>query len=151
MQGDSFQIKSLRSDVFIEKKGDDWTPVNDARYPLETMTNLLLNHIHSNQHQLELYHHQYGGKKPKIIFPMQHLFDLLARNMHLYCSVTFIDKNEIRAILVFHQQNLNFIHMLEVKMNTSKLTEPTSTITGDLYTNIPQNNVNNLFREKDKH
>jgi len=151
LQGDSFQIKSLRSDVFIEKKGDDWTPVNDARYPLETMTNLLLNHIHSNQHQLELYHHQYGGKKPKIIFPMQHLFDLLARNMHLYCSVTFIDKNEIRAILVFHQQNLNFIHMLEVKMNTSKLTEPTSTITGDLYTNIPQNNVNNLFREKDKH
>ena len=97
---------------------------------------------------LELRHHQYGGKKPSILLPMQNLFDILARNMQLYCSVTFIDKNEIRAILVFHQQRLNFIHLLELKVKTSKLMEPSSTISGDLYTNIPQTNVNDIFREK---
>ena len=79
---------------------------------------------------------------------MQNLFDLLARNMQLYCSVTYIDEHEIRAILVLHQQKLNFIHMLELKVDTRKLTDATSIISGDLYTNIPQGNVNNIFRER---
>ena len=148
VRGDSFQIKSLRSDFYVWKKADEWTAINDGRYPMETMVNLLLNRVNNNQHMLELRHHQYGGKKPSILLPMQNLFDILARNMQLYCSVTFIDKNEIRAILVFHQQRLNFIHLLELKVKTSKLKEPSSTISGDLYTNIPQTNVNDIFREK---
>lgn len=148
VSGDSFQIKSLRSDFYITKKDDSWVPLNDGRYPLETMTNLLLNRITDNRHKLELRHHQYGGIAPRFTIPMQNLFDLLARNMQLYCSVTYIDEHEIRAILVFHQQKLNFIHMLELKIDTRKLTDATSTISGDLYTNIPQGNVNNIFRER---
>ena len=79
---------------------------------------------------------------------MQDLFDLLARNMNLYCSVTFINQHEIRAILVFHQRSLNFIHMLELIVKTKKLFDAKSTISGDLYTNIPQNNVKDIFRDK---
>lgn len=148
VQGNSFQIKSLRSDFYVYKKNDKWEPINDARYPMETMVNLLLNHITDNRHMLEIRHHQYGGKKPTITLPMQDLFDLLARNMDLYCSVTYINEDEIRAILVFHQRSLNFIHMLELKVKTSKLFDAKSTISGQLYTNIPQNNVNDIFREK---
>ena len=147
VRGDSFQIKSLRSDFYVYKKNNDWAPVNDSRYPMETMVNLLLNRISENKHLLDIRHHQYGGKKPHINIPMQDLFDLFARNMRLYCSVTFISKEEIRAILVLHQQKMNFIHMLELKTDTRKLTEATSTIFGDLYTNIPQSNVKNIFRE----
>lgn len=146
--GDSFQIKSLRSDFYVIKKDDSWIPLNDGRYPLETMVNLLMNRITDNQHPLALRHHQYGGITPRFTIPMQNLFDLLARNMQLYCSVTYIDEHEIRAILVLHQQKLNFIHMLELKVDTRKLTDATSIISGDLYTNIPQGNVNNIFRER---
>lgn len=148
VRGDSFQIKSLRSDFYVRKEASDYVPINDGRYPLETMVNLLLNRISDNKHNLELRHHQYGGNIQRIVLPMQNIFDILARNMQLYCSVTFIDKHEIRAILVFHQKSINFIHMLELKVKTSKLMEPGSTISGDFYTNIPQENVNNLFRER---
>lgn len=148
--GDSFQISSLRSDFYVMKEKDEWVPVNDGRYPMETMVNLLLNRITDNRHKLEIRHHQYGGKYPGISLPMQDLFDLLARNMNLYCSVTFIDQDEIRATLVFHQRALNFIHLLELKVNTRELYDAESTVSGDLYTNIPQNNVNNLFRERGK-
>ena len=137
--GDSFQIKSLRSDFYVRQEKGQWTPINDARYP---------NHITNNQHMLEICHHQYGQKSPKITIPMQDLYDLLARNMNLYCSVTFINEHEIRAILVFHQRSLNFIHMLELKIKTKKLFDVDSTIYGDFYTNIPQNNVKDIFREK---
>ena len=146
--GDSFQIKSLRSDFYVYKKKENWESINDARYPMETMVNLLLNHISDNRHMLEIRHHQYGGKIPTITLPMQNLFDLLARNMNLYCSVTYINEQEIRAILVFHQQSLNFIHMLELKVKTRKLFDAKSTISGDFYTNIPQNNVNDIFRKR---
>ena len=146
--GDSFQIKSLRSDFYVYEKKGKWEPINDVRYPMETMVNLLLNHISNNRHVLEIRHHQYGGKNPMITLPMQDLFDLLARNMNLFCSVTYINEQEIRAILVFHQRSLNFIHMLELKVNTRKLFDAKSTISGDFYTNIPQNNINNIFREK---
>ena len=150
VSGDTFQIKSLRSDYYVNKKEDMWTPINDRSYPMETMVNLLRNRINDNQHVLEIRHHQYGGKNPSISLPMQNLFDLLARNTELYCSVTFIDKHEIRAILVFHQQKMNFIHMLELKADTRKLFDPKSTFYGDFYTNIPQNNVKDIFREKKK-
>lgn len=148
VRGDSFQVKSIRSDFYVREEMGRWTPLNDGRYPLETMTNLLLNRIHNNQHQLELRHHQYGGQKPKILIPMQNIFDLFARNMQMYCSVTYIDKYEVRAVLIFHQQKMNFIHMIEMKVPTRKLADPKSTMTGELYTNIPQGNLDSLFREK---
>lgn len=148
--GESFQVNSIRSDFYVKEDNERWTPLNDPRYPLETMTNLLLNRINDNKHQLELRHHQYGGEKPKFLIPMQTLFDLLARNMELFCSVTYIDKHEIRAILIFHQKKMDFIHMVEMKVPTKKLADPESVISGEFYTNIPQGNVKSLFREKGK-
>jgi hypothetical protein len=53
-------------------------------------------------------------------------------------------------VLIFHQKKMDFIHMVEMKVPTRQLTEPTSVITGELYTNIPQKNVKSLFREKGK-
>ena len=148
VKGDTFQVRSISSDYYVVKKDGQWTPVNDGRYPLETMVNLMLDRLANNQHQLELRHHQYGGNIPRIIIPMQRLYDLLARNMQLYCSVTHIDKDKMRAVLVFHQERLDFIHMLELKTDPKKLIDPQSTIAADLYTNIPQGNLKNIYGEK---
>ncbi len=148
VRGDSFQVKSIRSDFYVKEEDGQWTVVDDARYPLETVTNLLLNRITDNQHMLEARHRQYGGEKPVMVIPMQKLFDLLARSMKLYCSVTAVDKEEIRAVLIFHQQRMDFIHMLEVKVPVRALADPQSTIFGELYTNIPQENVKSIYRER---
>ena len=133
--GDSFQVKSIRSDFYVCKKENKWIPVNDPRYPMETMVNLLLDRVETNRHQLSIRHHQYGGAKPLIKIPMQGLHDLLARNMQLYCSVTHINQCEIRAVLVFHQKRLNYIHMLELKVSTKNLFDEESVMVGDFYTN----------------
>jgi hypothetical protein len=148
VKGDSFQVKSIRSDFYVREENGKWTPLNDTRYPMETMTNLLLDRIDNNKHKLELRHHQYGGAKPKILIPMQNFHDLFAQNMQMYCSVTFIDRHELRAVLVLHQKKMDFIHMVEMKIPTKRLTNPESTITGELYTNIPQGNLKSIFREK---
>ena len=148
VRGDSFQVSSMRSDFYVTQQNGDWVAVNDARYPMETMVNLLQNRITNNRHTLKLRHHQYGGKIPTLTIPMQNIFDLFARHMDLYCSVTFIDEHEIRATLVFHQRRLNYVHMLTLKANTLELMDATSTIEAEFYTNIPQGNVNDMFKEK---
>ena len=114
------------------------------------MTNLLLNRIDPNEHQLKITHHQYGGKKPSVMLPMQKIYDLFARNMQLYASVTKISDKEIRGVLVFYQKRLEYIHMLELRVSTDQLFDKKSTLTGDLYTNIPQHNIKSIFREKDQ-
>lgn len=148
MRGDSFQVKSLRSDIYLWQKNRQWQPLYDTRYPVESFVNLLLNRITDNRHLLELNHHQYGGKVPKIVLPMQTLYDILARPMRLYCNITSVNADEIRAVLVFHNQRLDFIHMLEIRVATKALFDPESIISADLYTNIPQGNVRNIFTER---
>lgn len=76
VMGDSFQVKSIRSDFYVCKKNNQWVPLYDSRFPLETMVNLLLDRIDNNRHQLQIRHHQYGGAKPIIRLQMQKLHDL---------------------------------------------------------------------------
>lgn len=146
--GDSFQIESLRSDFYVVMDDGEWKPVYSAMYPMESAVNLLLNRIKNNDHRLHITHHQYGGKTPQVEIEMQVLYDMLARNMKMYCSVTKIDKNDINAVLVFYHPKRNYIHMLQVRMATADVTIPKSVIEADMYTNIPQGNVKSVFKEK---
>jgi hypothetical protein len=70
--------------------------------------------------------------------------------MQLYASVTKVDNKEVRGILVFHQQRLDYIHMLELRISTNQLSDSTSILTGDLYSNIPQHNIHSIFNEKER-
>lgn len=148
VRGESFQVKSLSSAFYVRSAHDgSWQVINDSRYPLETTTNLLLNRLTENKHQLRLRHHQYGGHTPIILMPMQNIYDQMAPGMDLYCSVTAIDSKQIKAIVVFHHRRLDFIHLIQVSIPTARLTEATSTIEAELYSNIPQSNIKSLFNE----
>ncbi len=150
LRGDSFQVASLRSDIYLRQTEGQWTPLFDSRYPMESLVNLLQNRVRDNRHQLTLHHHQYGGVVSTIVMPMQTLFDVLGRHTDSYCSVTAVAPDEMQAVLVFHQRRLNYIHMLKVRMPTAQLFEPEGMVTAELYTNIPQGNVLNVFTERKK-
>ena len=151
VRGTSFQVASIRSDFYVVRQpdGGQWEPLYDGRFPMEVAVNLLLNRLSENRHTLELRHHQYGHVIAPITLPMQRLYDLLARNQQIYCSVTHITAHEIRATVVFHQQRMDYIHLLEVKTSPSALFDETSTLQGDFYSNIPQGNVKSLFENQE--
>lgn len=150
VEGTNFQINSLRSDYYVVKGENIWTPVYDYRYPLETTVNLLLNRINKNSHKMDIKHHLYGGKVKKLTIKMQNLYDLFSRNMKIYCNVTSLNEQEIKALVVFHHVRRNFIHMLRVKINRKELINPDSSFQVDMYTNIPQDNLKSIFRESCK-
>ena len=145
VKGKSFQVKSLTSDFYVRENRGSYEPIFDKRYPVESFTNILLNRVKENKLKIEITQHMYGNTKKVPVQNMQNIYDLLARNMDIYCSVTSINKEKMEATLVFHHRKLNFIHMFIVSVPTDDLFEEGGVVTVKLYGNIPQSNIRTLF------
>lgn len=148
--GESYQIESLRSDFYVLRKGDKYVPLYDASHPLESFVNLLMNKVKDNRHPILITHHQYGHVVKKLKMPMANLFNLLGRTMDIYCFVTSIDKKTVNGVLVFHNPKDDIIHLFEVSAETMAITKGDAVINADLYSNIPQDNIRSLFKERNK-
>lgn len=145
VKGKSFQVKSLTSDFYVRDKRGTYEPIFDKRYPVESFTNILLNRLQQNKLKIAITQHLYGKTKKVPVQNMQNIYDLLARNMDIYCSVTSITKEKMEATLVFHHRKLNFIHLFVVSVPTDDLFDEGGLVTATLYGNIPQSNIRTLF------
>ena len=145
VNGKSFQVKSLTSDFYVREKKGTYEPIFDKRYPVESFTNILLNRLKQNKLKIAITQHLYGKTKKVPAQNMQNIYDLLARNMDIYCSVTSITKEKMEATLVFHHRKLNFIHLFIVSVPTDDLFDEGGLVTATLYGNIPQSNIRTLF------
>ena len=121
VMGETFQVKSLRSDFFVKKEKGKWYPIYDSRYPVESLTNLLLARIHNSRHQIELRHHQYGNHIASMTIPLQHIHNLFGPAMELYCRIAVASNKELEAWLVFYQKDEQYIHLLKMKTPTKKI------------------------------
>lgn len=146
LPGKSFQINSLRSDVFIDAK--TWKPVFDHSYPMESAVNLLMNL--AGNCNVTLTQHQYGNVKKTLTMPLHSVFFVLTNEMDTYCNVTQIDKDLIKADLVMHNPKQNIIHLFVVSIPTSELFKNGGNIKAELYANIPQNDIKNIYSKKRK-
>ena len=145
VNGKFFQVKSLTSDFYVREKKGTYEPIFDKRYPVESFTNILLNRLKQNKLKIAITQHLYGKTKKVPTQNMQNIYDLLARNMDIYCSVTSITKEKMEATLVFHHRKLNFIHLFVVSVPTDDLFDEGGLVTATLYGNIPQSNIRTLF------
>ncbi|MBR6284214.1 MAG: hypothetical protein IKR25_07975 [Muribaculaceae bacterium] len=145
VKGNSLQVDELRNDVYYIATGRQAIPVNSARYPMETMNNLLLGAISGGQRELVVKHHQYGGRAATLMMPMDEFMAKMMPGHTLYCAVTSINTEQIEGFVVFHNPKTNSLHLLQVKAPMNTVTTGTGDIEGDLYSNIPQDNIRNLF------
>ena len=145
VKGKSFQVKSITSDFYVRENRGSYEAIFDKRYPVESFTNILLNRVKQNRLRIDITQHMYGKTKKVPVQDMQNIYDLLARNMDIYCSVTSITREKIEATLVFHHRKLNFIHLFTVSVPTNDLFEDGGLVTANLYGNIPQTNIRTLF------
>lgn len=147
VNGDNYQVETLRNDFYVVRNNRGYSPLNDARYPLETLTNLLLGRIHCSNRQVDLTYHPYGRETSSLFLSLRELLEKLTPGMESYCMVPEVKSDKIRAVLVLHNVKDNFIHLMEVTVETSKVADPDAELTISLYPNIPQNNVRSLFAD----
>ncbi len=144
VEGEAFQIKSLRSDFFVKSVHGKWQPLFDSRYPVESMVNLLLARVPAGKRQIELRHHQYGNHIALMTVPLSRLFNLWGPIMKIYSRVAIVDNHELQAWLVFYEQQSKYIHLLELRMPAKQLFDPEIPLHAEFYANIPQDNIKSL-------
>lgn len=148
ISGTHFQIETLTNNFYVEKAdGGAYRPVFHAKYPLESLVNLMLNLTHGDDRNIVIDQHLYGERKTIGPIPMANINELLAPTMQAYCNVTAIEGNVLKAILVYHQPKDDYIHMFIVETTTEELFKPSGTLKAQLYGNIPQSNLKNLFKK----
>ena len=145
VEGEYYQVKSMKNDFYLQKRSGKYEILFDVRYPLESMTNLMLNYVENNIRTLEFNHHQYGNKIESGKIPMQVVYDIFGPHMETYCMVTKIDKDIIEATLIFRNVKLNFVHMFIFKSPLHDIFQNDGTLHAELYTNIPQSDIRSLF------
>ena len=146
-EGTWFQVNSLRSDIYVDNKTR--RPVFGKQYPMESAVNLLMNTINNDSHRITIIHHQYGNVKKKVMLPLHAIYQVLATDKDIYCSVTKIDPDNIEANLVMHQPESDYIHMFIVRIPIKELFKSEGMFTAELYSNIPQNNVTSIYSNKE--
>lgn len=147
-EGAWFQVNTMRSDIYVDNKTHK--PVFGKKYPMESAVNLLMNTIDNDTHQLAVTHHQYGNVRKKIMLPLHAVYQILAADKDIYCSVTKIDADNIEANLVMHQPESNYIHLFVIRIPIAELFKKEGVFTADLYSNIPQDNVKSIYSKKEK-
>lgn len=145
ISGKYYQINTLRNDVYYRTDDKIALAIDNARYPMETMNNLLLGVVPGKNREITVVHHQYGGKSSTLMMPFDELMSKLSPGKELYCSVTSINDSKVEGFTVFYDRKKNAIHMLQVVAPLQTIMSGKGEMTADLYTNIPQNGIKDLF------
>ena len=146
-----YQFPGISASFYLKRTKNGYGLVFGKMYPLESLTNLLLNRLNRAELLLPLAHHQYGGRIENVTTPLQTLFDVLARQAELYCNVTEVTADMPKAVLIMHFPGRDEVHMLTVEVPPAQLFVSSGgrAARADLYTNIPQANIKSLFNEKE--
>lgn len=147
--GRAFMIDSVRSDMYFTRSGAAIRPVFDDRYPCESMCNLLLGQVADPEVLLSMTHKMYGLSIPQFDIPLSNFIGQMRQEQpDLYACARLIDRGEaVSGVLLIHHPRYNYIHLMTLTVPVTDLFVPAPTIKAQLYTNVPQHNVKNLFQE----
>lgn len=146
--GQSFMIRQMSSEIFYVKNGTEFKPVFEAQHPLESYTNLLLGQIADRNFVVDLTHKRYGLTPPRFNVDWASLFNTLAtQGSECYAAARLIDDGKVLSgVLVVSHGSYGYIDLLTVNARIEDLFAPgTPELKAYLFTNVPQNNLLNLF------
>lgn len=149
-EGSIYMIDQISNDLFFSTAGDKVCILWDAAYPGQSMSNLLLGQIAQPSFAVDLTHHCYGLEHPMFKLSWEALYHVLCSpGSRVYASGHVQQDGEnVRGVLVIHQPLGNYLHMLVVTTSRQNLFAPDGQrqpLKGNLFTNIPQQNILNLY------
>ncbi len=149
-EGDIFWIEQLSSDLYFSTAGDTLQTLWSKDYPAQSISNLMLGQIDNPDFGIDLTHRRYGTEKPRFHVRWASLYNTLcSQGVRRYASGVIRDVGKsLRGILIVHQPNGNYVHMLVITTTIDELFAPDGQrkdLRGDLFTNVPQQNILNLY------
>lgn len=145
-RGKSFVLPQLNSNIYFQEKDGAMFAINNKEKPIESLHNLLVIGDINSSLNINVHHRMYGGFTPEFTIKLNDLICFFKEDFDIYCSVEEKKGNTIQATTVFHNKKFNYLHLLIISTDKNAIFEKSSIVQGDFYTNIPQDNIKNLFR-----
>lgn len=147
LPGSIFISEQLRNDQYYTNVGGKLQPVCSEQYPNESITNLLLGIVDNNL-TLRVKHRAYGRYTPDIIVPLNSIGAAVGDGFKVYATTYTLRSGKTQAVAIFHNEEFGYIHMLTITSNPDEWFKDNPELTADLFTNVPQHNIQNLFQKK---
>ena len=149
-RGTEYLIPNLNSDVYFERKGNEFRPLYSAMYPVESLKTLFHTYYNGEKKKLCITHRQYGHFTPEIQLPLNNFLSLFKKNFEIYTSSMKQRNDHIEILVVIHHKNLNYIHLMRVRVKKEDVGAEYLVMKADFYSNIPQHYIKSLFNIKSK-
>lgn len=141
--------KTISSNTYFKCLNGECYPVFDIKHPLESFTNTFLLTGDFNQNiDLSIEHKIYGNEKINYEISLYDFISFFINDHELYFGIENVNDKQMEGVLIIVNKQLNYINMLTV--NTSYnifLNNKKQIIKAKFYSNIPSDNIKNLFAE----
>lgn len=149
-EGDIYWIEQLASDLYFQTFGDTLQTLWSRDFPAQSLSNLLLGQVKNPDFGIDLTHRRYGIEKPRFHVSWASLYNTLCTDeVRRYATGFTKDEGKtLRGVLLVHHPVGNYVHMLILTTTVDELFAPEGKrkdLRADLFTNVPQNNILNLY------
>lgn len=147
LKKDSFVIKEINNNLYFKVQNGVLQYVYEPSYIDESLCNLIqLPQLNDNL-KANINHNIYGNERVNYTMNFQELVTYFKNSCSLYTGIEKKTEKGIKAIIIMLNDKLNVLHMMVIDVDKDILFNKDGSIAIELRTNIPTNNIDNLFGE----
>ena len=143
--------KTISSNTYFKCAGNECEPVFDGQYPLESFTNTFLAAGDFNKDiTLRIEQKIYANEKEQYEVGLSDYLAYFKNDFELYFGMENNSEKMLDGTLILYNRQLNFINLLYVSSTPQEFFKTGKRVLkAKFYTNIPSDNIKNLFAEKE--
>lgn len=143
LKGNTYS-KSITSNTYYQSING--IPIIDKRYPVESLANMCILGVINPTKKLLITHYQYGDNLVHYTLNFKDFISFFNQKKHLlYFGAENSNGNSLKATLVLYNSYENFVNIVYFDVTTEALFDEKSDLNIKLYTNIPSDNIMNLY------
>ena len=146
-KGDTFMFGRLNGDTYYKKGDNGYELIYDENFPKESLSNLFFGNFENKDIKIHVTHSMYGNFSPQYEMKLEDFICYFKNDFNIYTASYQREQNEVRSIIVFHNKQYNYIHLLVVKTPKGDIFNKNGVITASFRSNIPQHNIKSLLGE----
>lgn len=149
LPGESYYTDELNTNRYYEQdENGDFRPVYRAKYPLESIANLLTGCEIDNQYMIDIHLKKYGNKEETISVPLDRWINFCLNNgCKPYFGVISYDGNFAVCEVIMRNVAYGYNHVMKVTFDVSQLETRKGIIQARLNSYIPSSRIKYLFDE----
>jgi hypothetical protein len=144
-KGDTFMFGRLNGDTYYKKGNNGYELIYDENFPKESLSNLFFGNFENKNLRINVTHSMYGNFSPQYEMKLEDFICFFKNDFNIYTASYQREQNEVRSIVIFHNKQYNYIHLLVVNTPKGDIFSTKGVISASFRSNIPQHNIRSLI------